>query len=255
MTTSALSTALASQQRALAAALDGGDPGDYVRLALVDIARSPGLAAAAADAPETIAMALVDAARLGLSVGGPSQESYLVPRKSHGRQEAQLLVGYRGLVKIALRDGAARSIWAEAVYAGDLFEVTRGTSPAIRHVPDYTARRRAADLAAVYAVADVGDGPPVFVVLSRGELDDLAGRVGGKVWRSDFAEMSKKTAIRRLCKVLAPSAQLAAALDLADAPPPEPIAAPRGPSGLVARMEARAEALRLADTTATKETP
>src|SRR6185437_2021004 len=80
-------------------------PERMLKIALSTTARTPALLACT---PQSIVLAVMQAAELGLEPGGLLGESYLVPYGS----EAKLIVGYRGLVALARRSGTLASIEA-----------------------------------------------------------------------------------------------------------------------------------------------
>lgn len=141
------------------------------------------------------------AARLGLDPSGVMGEAYMVPFKD----QCQLIPGYRGLVKLARNSGDVKSIWAEVVYSCDKFDYRLGLHPDIDHEPGDRANAKDSDITHVYAVAKMTDGDPQFVVLTRQEIEKIrassrAGRFGP--WVDWWAEMAKKSAVKRLIKML-----------------------------------------------------
>jgi len=179
------------------------------QIALIATSKSPLLMECT---PTSILQAVMHAAQLGLEAGSVLGHAYLVP---YGK-EAQLIVGYRGLVELVLRSGKVRKIEARTVHAEDAFVVRLGTDPRIEHEPELYDR---GDMIAAYAVATFPDGSFQFEVMTRAEIDAIKGRsrASGKgPWVTDYEEMAKKTVIRRLCKTLPMSTEVATALELED---------------------------------------
>ena len=81
--------------------------------------------------PLSILGAVMEASRLGLEVGGALGQAYLVP---YGK-EATFIVGYRGLIALALRSQAVTSIVAHPVHERDVFRYTHGDDAKIVHEP------------------------------------------------------------------------------------------------------------------------
>jgi recombination protein RecT len=149
------------------------------------------------------------ACQLGLELGGPKQEAYPVP---YG-QTCTLIVGYRGLAELARRSGKVLDIDADVVREGDTFRYGRNPLPYLEHTPALSQR---GDVTHVYAVAILPGGLAKYAVLESHEVDAIRKRSrsgGSGPWASDWCEMAKKTAVRRLCKLLPMSAELAAAID------------------------------------------
>jgi recombination protein RecT len=150
---------------------------------------------------ESAMRAFMTASELGLDVSGTLGDAYLVPYKN----TLQLIPGYRGLQRLAYQTGEVENIYAYNVYANEQFKVHGGTENRIEHDIKMDCDRSDENITAVYAVAKMKTGGVVFVALSRQEVEKVrrsskAGESGP--WMSWFGEMSKKTAIRRLCKML-----------------------------------------------------
>ena len=177
---------------------------------------------------ESVLLSVMQAAELGLEPGGSLGEGYLVPynckvkdEKGNERWEmqAKFIPGYRGLIVLARRSGEISNIYAEAVYKGDKIEIELGLNPKLLHVPDFDSdeRDKETNLTFTYAVAKFKDGSFQFVVLSRKQIEKLKARskaANSGPWVTDYEEMAKKTAIRRLSKHLPLSVELAKALEI-----------------------------------------
>lgn len=185
-------------------------PEKQLRLAMLAAYRTPRLQECEA---LTVVSAIVDASRLGLEIG---REAHLVPYKVKKRTVCQMIPDFKGLVKLALQSGYVRAIHAAAVYEGDVFSVREGTDPGIHHAPDYTATRDDDHLIAVYAVAFMRENAVQFAVMPRAEIEGIRNRSAAGTkgpWITDFAEMAKKTVVKRLSKMLPASTELAEAIE------------------------------------------
>lgn len=188
-------------------------PERLVKLALVAASRTPLLLQCE---PKSIVQGVMTAAQLGLDCGGVLGSAYLVPfknQKQGGRYEAQLIVGYRGLVDLARRSGEIETIEAHVVYAHDTVEVAYGLDPVLRHVPCLTGD--AGEPILVYAIARLKDGGRQVEVMTRAEIERIRSRSRAGAsgpWVTDWPEMARKTVVRRLCKYLPLSPELADAL-------------------------------------------
>lgn len=187
-------------------------PDRITKVALTAINKTPKLLDCT---KESLLMSIMQAAELGLEPGSALGEGYLVP---YGAQ-CQFIPGYRGLIALARRSGEIANIYAEAVYEGDTFEVELGLDPKLVHKPDWDNPNRddVQKLTFVYAVARFKDGTYQFVVMSRRQVEGIhrrskAGNSGP--WVTDYEEMAKKTAIRRLAKTLPLSVEMAKACQL-----------------------------------------
>ena len=178
--------------------------------------------------PMSFLGAVIQCAQLGLEPGNALGHAYILPfdkREKVGgqwktvRTEAQVIIGYRGMIDLARRSGQIISIDARAVYDGDKFECVLGLDPKIDHVPDWqnAARADASKLRFVYAVAKLKDGGLQFDVMSRAEVEGIRARsksADNGPWVTDFAAMAVKTVVRRLFKFLPVSIELQTAVGL-----------------------------------------
>lgn len=177
------------------------------KVALSCTARTPALLACS---PMSLVRAVMQGAELGLEVGGLLGEAYLVPYKGN----VQLIVGYRGLMKLARQSGQLTSIAAYAVREGDAFELEYGLEPKLVHKPVLTGLP--GEVIAVYAIARFKDGGYQVDVMTRAEVDAVRTRSAAAdagPWVTDFAEMAKKSVVRRMCKYIPLSPELARALE------------------------------------------
>jgi len=169
--------------------------------------------------PLSFVASVITASQLGLEPVGPLQEAYLIPyQNKDGVYEVQFQPGYRGLIKLARNSGLVSGIEAHIAYEKDKFEVTYGTNSMIHHVPALTDDPGAKK--AVYAVAHFKDPEvkPQFEVLTPAQVGHIQTRSKVKSdygpWKTDTDEMWRKTAVKRLCKYLPMSADLATAIEL-----------------------------------------
>lgn len=178
--------------------------------------------------PMSFLGAVIQCAQLGLEPGNALGHAYILPfdkREKVGgqwktvRTEAQVIIGYRGMIDLARRSGQIVSIDARAVYEGDKFECLLGLDARIDHVPDWQNPNRAdpSKLRFVYAVAKLKDGGIQFDVMSRAEVEGIRARsksADNGPWVTDFAAMAVKTVVRRLFKFLPVSIEMQTAVGL-----------------------------------------
>lgn len=159
----------------------------------------------------SILKSVMVAAQLGLEPTGVLGSAYLVPYRNTktGRYEAQLIIGYRGLIDLARRSGQIASIDARVVRTSDRFICTFGLLPVLEHEPCWDDDP--GELRAVYAVARLTDGSTQLEVMTKAEIEKIrlrakAGNNGP--WITDYEEMARKTVVRRLAKYLPLSVEL-----------------------------------------------
>ena len=145
-----------------AAALAGLSPTRLFDVAMATYNRTPGLWTCD---PMTIVRAIAEAGQLGLEPTGIMGGAYLVPRGG----QATLLVGYRGLVILAMRSGLVQRVEARVVREKDEFDYAYGLEPYLLHKPS-----READpgpYTHAYAVIFYRDGSRQFDVMTVAEIE------------------------------------------------------------------------------------
>lgn len=186
------------------------------RIVMTECRKAPALLKCA---PESFYGAVLQCAALGLEPGSALGHCYLLPfgngKDRSGRPNAQLIIGYRGMIDLARRSGQIISLQAWTVHAQDTFNYQLGLEPDIQHVPASTADR--GPVTHVYAVAKLKGGGVQFEVMSRAEIEKVrstskAGNSGP--WASHWEEMAKKTVIRRLFKYLPVSIEAVRAVEI-----------------------------------------
>ena len=199
----------------IASAVPEGVKADSIALALrVALANNPNLAACSLS---SIFAAVYQIAALGLTPGDSRGLAYLIP---YGKT-CQLIVGYRGLIQLAVGSGGATSIRAGVVGTADEWEWVEGLEPVIRHKPKSSAPRPA-DVIAAYAIAELPGGGHSWAVLTRDDLEarrkvGASGKGRASPWDEYYSEMARKSAVRALCKYLILSPDRAAKLARAEA--------------------------------------
>lgn len=112
------------------------EPRHFLRVALNAWHRVPQLRACTR---QSLLVALMDCAELGLEPNSPLRHAYLIPYRDNKRNvtECQLQLSYPGYLELIRRDGTIKKVYTEVVYPGDEFRVTKGTDKQIIHVPRY----------------------------------------------------------------------------------------------------------------------
>lgn len=183
-------------------------PERLVKIAISACSKNPALLNCT---PESVYLAVSQSAQLGLEPGGVLGGAYLVPYKN----TCQLIVGYRGLIDLARRSGQIASIEAHVVRDGDEFALEFGLTPKLMHRPRLDGGAPG-PMKFAYAIARLRDGSTQYEVMTKAEIDAIRARSRSSTsgpWVSDYDEMARKTVLRRLCKYLPLSTELASALD------------------------------------------
>ena len=191
-------------------------PDRLTRIVMTECRKTPALLKCA---PESFYGAVLQCAALGLEPGSALGHCYLLPfgngKDKQGRPNAQLIIGYRGMIDLARRSGQIISLQAYCVHEQDTFNYKLGLDPDIEHIPASVADR--GKVTHVYAVAKLKGGGVQFEVMSRAEIEKVrtsskAGNSGP--WSSHWEEMAKKTVIRRLFKYLPVSIDAVRAVEI-----------------------------------------
>ena len=160
--------------------------------------------------PISVVGCVLQAAQLGLDIDSSLGHAYLVPfkNKAAGRTDAKLIVGYRGLMFLAVRSGSVTSVSARVVYPNENFDYEFGSRPYIKHKPELrkVAPMKEADtIVAAYAVVRLRDASarPILDVMSKAEIDAIRARSKAREdgpWVTDYQAMAQKTVARRALK-------------------------------------------------------
>ena len=160
--------------------------------------------------PASLLSCIMKCSALGLepsAVDGLGR-AYILPYENRktGTVEAQLIVGYKGLIDLCRRSGQLKSIHAQAVYEGDGFSYWEDeTGQHFRFEPARGVSHDPAHLTDVYVCAQLKDGGFVFETMTKQEVDAIRKRSRASKygpWQTDYEAMALKTVIRRAAKYL-----------------------------------------------------
>lgn len=189
-----------------------------LRVAMTSIRNNPRLLDCT---QESIFACILGCAQLGLEPEPFLGQAYLVPyrKKVKGpggkesyRMEAQLIPGYRGYIALARRSGEVKSVTSQVVYEKDQFKMSYGLVEVLEHIPVEGDR---GNPKGAYVIFRYKDGSYSFDYMSKADIEKIRARskspVGGP-WDTDWAEMAKKTVIRRHIKLVPLSVEIAQAV-------------------------------------------
>lgn len=225
-----------------------------VRVTIACINRTPDLMACT---QQSLLNSVMQAAQLGVEPTGVLGSAYLVPfnvkikgkdgAKDRWEKQAQLIVGYRGLIDLARRSGQIESIEAHIVHENDRFSCHYGLDPRLDHEPCWSGDP--GQVKCVYAVAKLKDGGKQIEVMTKTQIDSIMRGSQSKgewgPWKDHYEEMARKTAVRRIAKYLPLTPELVDALGIEDeaerlaAQDVEVPEAPKGTAGLAAIVKAK----------------
>ena len=206
-----LETMLAKNIKSITSVLPKGmDEKRFCRMAINAVMKNPVLA----DCNQSsFVMAVINAGEMGLDLG--IGHAALIPY--NGIVQCQVM--YQGILELARRSGEILTITSDVVREGDVFDYGLGMNPYITHKP---IAEEGAALTHVYAVAKLANGEKQFEVMTKKDVMKIkasskASAKPGSPWTTWETEMWKKSAIKRLCKLLPKSVQLQRAIEIDDA--------------------------------------
>ena len=174
------------------------------RVMVGTIARVPKLADCT---PASLLNALMLCAQAGLLPDG--RNAHLIPYGNN----VQVIFDYKGLIQIAERNGV-QNIRAFPIHEKDFLEYeVDGATVKFNWKPNFRIDR--GELVA-FAATCIRDGNTDVEVMTKEEVDAIRKRSkasGSGPWVTDYAEMGKKTVLRRMSKRWPLSPEQSAALD------------------------------------------
>lgn len=171
--------------------------------------------------PIKVVKAALKVAPLGLLTDPLLGEAALVV---DGKQDVQVRVMYRGLLKLAKQSGEVSAVYAHDICRNDKVKVSLGTDKKLEHEP---AEGDRGEPTRYYAVVKYRSGDIDFEIMTVPEIHRIrdrsdawraykAQKIKSTPWATDEPEMCKKTVLRRLMKRVPTSPDLADALRLED---------------------------------------
>ena len=158
--------------------------------------------------PSTVLYAVIGAAAIGLDLTG--DQCYLIGyertienngARVHDFWECRLMVGYKGMITVAARNGFHMDI--QAVFEGEAIQILLGTANTVEHVAGFDTTK---PIVGVYGVIRDKETDRVLHIerMSKIEIDGIAQESTSKVWKNArrYGEMARKTVARRCFKWL-----------------------------------------------------
>lgn len=169
------------------------DAARFVRVVMTAVQMTPALL----DADRrTLFASAMRASQMGLLPDG--REGAIVTFKN----QAQFMPMVAGIMKLVRNSGEISTWSVQAVYENDAFDFCLGDEEHITHKPALANRGK---LIAVYSIVTMKDGEKSREVMSVEDVNAIRARSrsgNSGPWQTDFAEMAKKTVVRRHSKRL-----------------------------------------------------
>lgn len=160
------------------------------------------------NAPITVIQSALKAATFDLPIDPTLGYAYIVPfnnRKDDGSyvMEASFVIGYRGLLQLAMRTGAYEKINVVDVREGELVSYNRLTEDVELEFVEDEDERDALPIIGWCGYYRLTNGMEKTIYMSRKQIvkheeKNRKGKYMVKSWRTDFDAMAAKTVLRRL---------------------------------------------------------
>ena len=160
------------------------------------------------DAPMTIIQAGLRAATYDLPIDPGLGYAYVVPFKNRQkdgsvRAEASFILGYKGMLQLAMRTGAYRKINVVDVREGELKHFDRLTEDVEIEFIEDEDERNTRSIVGYCGYFRLVNGMEKYIYMSLKELEaheekHRKGKFMGKGWRDDKDAMCRKTVLRQL---------------------------------------------------------
>lgn len=196
----------------LAAALMSRLPLDYVvRSAIATINSNPKIQECT---PLSTAASILLLAQAGLAPEPWKGHGYLVPRNMKTSRKGQpdkwemvctALIGYRGYINLAYRSPEVSKAIAHPVYEGDIFDFDQVAGTVVHKpwVRPETGREKRGKILGAYALVKMKNGESLAEWMTTEDIEATRSRSAASEsgpWKTDYAEMARKTPFRRLFK-------------------------------------------------------
>jgi recombination protein RecT len=229
----------------------------YLAMAVVEL-NKPELAKCH---PPSAAVAAMNCAVIGLMPGSMLGHAFFVPfrnKKHDGREEVQVIVGYKGYLDLAMRSGFLAYAHPELILAGETFRLWNDIDGCqLEHelTPRFAGQDKSlvpdkGNIVSAYCIYRTKTGVKGVVGITRAEINKIDS--GRNVWRSDFPSMCRKSAILRARKEWRVTIDFDRA-ELLDAAEAREEAQPLLVDGEVVGMEDETRQLSLGDLPATAD--
>jgi len=149
--------------------------------------------------PGDVVKEALKAAVLKLPLNKQLGFAYIVPFKEKGAAKPQFIVGYKGLIQLAIRTGQYRHINAGEVYEGEIVKRDRITGDA-----QISGEPKSNKVIGYFAYIELTNGFRKLIYKTKEEVIEHAKKYSKSynsqysAWKTDFDKMAKKTVLREL---------------------------------------------------------
>lgn len=155
------------------------------------------------NAPVTVIQAALKAASFDLPIDTALGYAYVVPFRNKGKMEAQFILGYKGMIQLALRTGVYKTLNVVDVRQGELRHYDRLTEEVELDFVEDEEQRETLPVVGWVGYFRLLNGTEKTIYMTRKQIAaheqrHRKGQNMGKGWRDDFDAMARKTVLRRL---------------------------------------------------------
>lgn len=155
------------------------------------------------NAPLTVIQSALKAATYDLPIDTTLGYAYIVPFRNKGTMEATFILGYKGMLQLALRTGVYKTINVVDVREGELKRYDRLTEEVEIDFVEDEDEREALPIVGWAGYFRLINGTEKTIYMTRKQIEahekkHRKGQYMGKGWRDDFEAMARKTVLRRL---------------------------------------------------------
>lgn len=175
--------------------------------------------------PSSFITCVLKAAELGLAIDGRLAHAVAFnnrKKNADGKEEfvseAQLMVDFKGIIAVCRRSNLIKDCYARLVYEADEFDAWEEDDQChLKHHPFFGSSDERGRVVGVYAKIILNNGTWRYEWMDMAEVGDVRQRSRAKdrgPWVTDYAEMAKKTVIRRALKTYCDDPGINMLLDL-----------------------------------------
>lgn len=149
--------------------------------------------------PELVGMQALKAAVLKLPIIKSLGFAYIVPFNKNGQQVPQFIIGYKGLIQLAVRTNQYRIINADVVYEGEFRSANKLTGEF-----DLTGQKKSDTVIGYFAYFETKEGFSKTLFMSKERVTAHAAKYSksyntpSSPWKTEFDAMAIKTVLRGL---------------------------------------------------------
>lgn len=165
--------------------------------------------------------AILKTAQYGLIPDGQLGQAYLIPYLVKGVLTCNFQIGYKGLLQLVRRSGNVKSVIANTVYEGDIFEydLSGGVK---KHERTKDTKFEDAAITHFYAIIKYVNGGEDFYVGTKDQIDahkikfSKSWKDSKSPWQTSYPAMGEKTALIQVTKYASVSTEAQTAASISE---------------------------------------